>query len=175
MCKKIIMALLVLLLPATMWADLLHPSISPVGLPILPGFNVGGTGHSSEVQVIGSSTSEGSNIANVTVTSTQLSFNGIEGATQEAQNDMSVDYSGTGSLQINEGNSILPILPVSSASMLGFGNTIPIGLGLGLGSPSLGTIGLNNMMNASLLGLSLQTSMPMFIGQPGMSPIIILP
>lgn len=173
MCKKIMIALVGLALPAMVWADTQVSIPGSVNLPILPGFGLGSTSHSADVQVSGFSSSDGSNIANLNVASTQLSYHGTEGDNQETQSNTSVDYSGNGTFQVNEGGSILPILPVAPPVLLGLGNGMSVGLGLG--GPSLGTIGLNNMLNSNLLGLGQHVSMPMIIGQPGMPQIIVLP
>ncbi len=181
MCKRnLCVVVVVLALPVLTWADLLHPSISPIGLPIL---NSNTTGQSANVQVTGFSTDSGTNQAAVTVNSSQSSFNGLDGSTQSEESNLNVDYSGTGSVQVNEGGLVMPGLLGTSALGLGLSTGLPVGLGLGMNTSNMGLNSalLNtNMismqagligMQANMIGLGLQSGA--LIGQPVMMQMLL--
>lgn len=176
MCKrKIYVALMVLILPALTWADFLHSSFQPAGLPSPPWFNQGTTGSSSNVQVVGFSTGDSFNVIKVDTLSSQMSNNGDDGGNQSEQNSLSVEHTGTGSVHVSEGNPFFPGIPMVSSAGLGLGLNMgmPFGLGMGGGTPSAGILGLN-AFNAGLLGQGPQASAPWLTGQPAI-PNFLLP
>ena len=162
MCKRHqLAAILMMALPALGWADLIHPSVSPTGLPTLSAVGSVLSDQDSQVQIFGSSIGDGANALSIQVSS------GLDGS-QNGNNSLTVEYSGTGDVYVNTGSSMLPMLPTLSTLGLGLGQTLPMSLGLGASVPSLGLMGLGSLTVPSTIGLGMQTHRPIFIGQPVM-------
>lgn len=169
MCKRNLLIAMVVSLPVWAWADITHPSVSITGLPTTSLLNSTTSGINSNVQVAGVTSDSGTNVSSVVVTSSQTSYSGTGGSLQTENSNLNVEYSGTGFVQVTEGNSLVAGLPITSTLGLGLGTTTSSTLGLGLGTTSLGFLGVGSSLNTGLMG----TRMSLFIGQPVMTQLLL--